>query len=286
MEDQIKRLEAVCTRLESLAKGKKGGDSGDSNEPSDAYLDFETCLNDEGKALIEAMKAINNGPKKKTPFPFDKCDLEGHMNKVFDNMKSFLRLDNVCRKPEVADSQAFLSDVSAAAKYVDGNQFFKKPFRDYSSLLKGLREFFQGFLSYTLEAKMMPMAMLKGQWDDATIFNLHRFQKDATTDENKAFVKALKAFTARQKEIFKEHYKQGISWTGNKPFGADALKSAGDASAAAKPCDSKKEDKKAEETVKTDKGAGQKAANEMFNALNKGLNATSGLKKVKKKPKE
>merc|ERR1711879_784476 len=97
------------------------------------------------------------------------------------------------------------------------------------------------------------------------------------------WAKACKALLKAQADLVKQHYKMGIEFEGKGSI-ADADSSA-PAPAPAKQKEEEVESAPKQKTEAPKKAKKQVDPNAMFAELNQGLNATSGLKKVKKSQK-
>merc|ERR1719273_1737771 len=126
----------------------------------------------------------------------------------------------------------------------------------------------------------LPAGHAKAQLESAD-FHINRIMMKE--QDKKGWAKACKALLSAQAALVKQHYKMGIEFEGKGSI-ADA-----DSSAPA-PAPSKQQEEEVESAPKQQTEAPKKKkkqvdGDKLFAELNKGLNATSGLKKVKKSQK-
>jgi adenylyl cyclase-associated protein len=259
----LARLEAAVSRLEALGAGgaaqpKKGDEMDDaSSQGYQAVSDFERFRDANIPKFLAAFE----------PFP----DLKRHkeaFEKAWVNQHNLCKAAALCKKPADQDIVAFLQPS------VDAMNLCSSPDRDAANinLQKALMEA-APFLSWPFSPPTFQH--VEGMRDSAGLW-INRALTDAKTagDEKlaqvRAFNTALKETLTEFAKFLKEHYKLGLEWhQGGKDFKSYTPGSAPSASAAP-----------AAAAPAPAAAATAAPAGNPFAELQKGLNVTSGLKKV------
>jgi len=274
LEDQIARLEAVATRLEKVALGGKKKAAADEVELSEGAEEFVEFRKNEVEAALKAIDAIPN-------YVDGVEGLGVKIRAAYDNVTDYVCKSDSCKEPTGEELQQALAATIAAIGHYDGLIYSRK---------KGMMawQFHHKALHAAMDALTWvsmkpPHQMPKTQASsgmESTDFNLNKIiMKKPCSDENKAFVVAMKALGKRMTEIVKAHYKTGLPWSGTKN-----VLEASAANTTAAPAAT--EEKAPEpEKVAAKKVAPKKAAEpkgDIADELSKGLAITGSLKKVKK----
>jgi len=272
MEDTVARLEAVAGRLEK-ALASMGGEVLEEGAIPQYVTDYEALLAKEGEAFFKAVEGIKNSG-------MDVAKIRAS----YEQVTAYLKMTTVCKKPSMQECVAFnqVNIVDAASWADDLTRTRNKKLYKFSNFHKALKEVMSVNFWVSMYPPQLPAAHVKGQLEAAD-FHLNRIlTKDGKTDENKAFVKSIKDLIKALAEFVKANFKTGITFVGKESIG-EAKAPAGGAKPKAKAAPAPK--KEEEVKPKEDAAAQEKKANELLGALNKGLKATSGLKKVKKEQK-
>jgi len=271
MDNAVSRLEAVAARLEK-AVAAMGGEVIEEGSVPQYVTDYEAILAKEGEAFFKAVEGIANSGMD-----------AAKVRASFERVAAYLKMTTVCKKPSTQECVEFCKEA-----IVDGAQWaddltrtrVKKWFK-FGNFHKALKEVMATNYWVSMYPPQLPASHCKGQLEAAD-FHLNRIlTKDGKTDENLAFVKNLKALIKAVEEFVKANFKTGIDFVGQ-----ESIKEAKAPAAGAKP--KAKAAPAPEEEVapkKEDTAAAEQKANALLGALNKGLKATSGLKKVKKEQK-
>merc|ERR1711879_228301 len=121
---QLDRLEAVCARLEAVARklgGKKGGDD-EGEGPSEGTLAFQAFQKNEVQAFVDACKGLPYPEKQKNPGDI--------IAACFGNMVEYIAKADVCKKPNDADVPKALQVVVDSIAETDKLKFTRKALRD------------------------------------------------------------------------------------------------------------------------------------------------------------
>lgn len=270
MDDTVARLEAVAVRLEK-ALAKLGGEPEEGEVP-EYCLTYEALLAKEGQAFFDACAAFEKAG-------FDVAIIKGS----FDCVAKYLRMTTVAKKPTAQQCVAFcqkdLVDAAAWAQKLCGTRD-KKLFK-YGNYHKFIAEVLQCNYWVSMYPPQLPAKHAETQFESG-MFNANRILKDKT-EENKKLVNTFKAFFKSYTEFIKKEFKTGITFVGKESIDKAAAPAGGAKKAAPAP---KKEEVKEEEVApKVDAKAAEKKGAALLAGLQKGLNATAGLKKVKKSQK-
>jgi len=274
MEDTLKRLEAVCSRLEKVAMKAGGGADADPEAMPEGFLEFQAIFQNEGKQFIDLWAGIDGGEYAKVEVPVERI-----MQTCMDNVLQLLAVTNKCKKPSdqaFMDAMKPLQDAIQEAKGIAKTR--KKKWRTYDDYHVVLEEFCVGFSWVFYKPPNLPKPMWEAQMDavvTAMQSKCWKKKKDEHKDHVRAWMNAGKAFGAKVADAIKAHYKVGVEFWGQEEF---AL---GDAPAAPAKSEMKEEEVAAKEEPKKADGPQKDFAAE----LSKGLNVTAGLKKVKKEQK-
>lgn len=269
----LDRLEAVCARLEAVARkmGKGGAaDDEESTGPSEAVLAFRGLMENEGKAFLDACAAL--------PYPEGEKSIAEMATEGLSCMMEFVAKTDVCKKPSQEDMIGFYQ-----ARVLDNMQ---KADALKMTRKKALRpfDFHHAALFCTLDSLTwvamyppnLPAVKAKGELESAD-FHLNRIlTKCDKTAENKAYSRCAKNFMKKQAELIKQEFKMGLEWRGTASLDSGAPAAAPEPVVEAAP-------EKVEKVVpKKSAKKPAKAGGDLFGELSKGLKVTSGLKKVKK----
>lgn len=273
MEDAVARLEAVTGRLEK-ALAKMGGAPVEEGEIPQYVTNYEALMAKEGQAFFDAVKKVGGDDDT----GMDTTWIEAS----FNNVTSYLKMTTVCKKPTPQQIMTFCAPIVDGGKKSDklcGTR--KKALFKYANFHKALHEVMQANYWVSMYPPTLPMTHVKSSLESAD-FHLNRIlTKDGKTDENKAFVKTSKDLLKALMEFIKENdMKTGITFIGKEDISSAKAPAAGDKPAPKK--EKKKEEEVAEKPKKEDAAAAEKKANALLAGLNKGLKATSGLKKSQK----
>jgi len=278
LEEQIARLEAVATRLENVAlgAGKKSSGGADEVELSEASEDWLAFRKNEVEAALKAIEALPNYSKKAA------SPLADTARAAYDEVTDYIVKADSCKKPTPAELQQALAKTIEAIGYYDGLIYSRKSgMGDWQLHHKAIHAAMD---CLTWVSMAPPDGMPKqqcGSGVESCDFNLNKIlMKDRSNAPNKAFAQTMKVLGSKMQELVKQHFKQGLNWSGQK-----SVTEAGGApkeAAAAAPAPAATEEK----AEKPKKAAKKKAATENsggFEAeLSKGLAVTASLKKVKK----
>lgn len=287
-EAVVARLEAVAARLERVAAKMGGGAVAEDEDATPQYvMDWDSLMNNELKAVKDAFTAMEYAA------PNEMLDL------AFGNVRDYMALTPKCSKPTPEELQQFLAPCIAQMGAADDlvRTRDRKLFKNYDNHHKALLEVINSlvWVSQT-PPNGLPMATTKGAIDSAQ-FHLTRILMKQKTDQNKAWVTAVKALLEKQAEIVKEWFKTGLEW---KAGGTSVLETEASAPAAAPaeetpatetgspateeaaPCT---EETPAKKPVAKKKAAAGPAGASLIAQLQTGGAITSGLKKVKKSQK-
>lgn len=272
MDAQISRLEAVCSRLEALARGKKGGSDGDEDVEPEGFVDFKALYGNQGQAMIKAWETVKHPKAEKVGADLQAC---------FDRVLVILRQELSAKKPEGYNDLA--EPIQAAMKA--GNKLCgtrnRDLFQNYDNHHKALVEVLQSFFWAWQYPPSLPHSHAKGQLESA-MFHLTRIQMKQKSAENDEFVKACKTFLADQAELVKQYYKTGVEFSGTKDLAVDGVATE---AAAPEPAAKEEEVVAAKSEPAKKKPEKKSTGGNLFSELNKGLKATAGLKKVQKSQK-
>lgn len=270
MEDTIKRLEAVCSRLEKVALKAGGGADADPESLPEGYVAMQEAVTAKGQPFIDLWAGIDGGEYGKVEVPVKEL-----FQKTCDAVLKILAVTNKCKKPDDAAWNAALGPIQECIKEASGiARTRKKKWRTYDdyhivleALISGM-----GWVAHK------PPSLPKTYWDssiDSMVTAMQskcwRKRKEEHKDHLRAWMNAGKEFGAAVSDVIKEHYKVGVEFWGQEAF---AL---GDAPAAPAAADKKEEEVAAAGEPKQKKSGGGIEAE-----LAKGLAVTGGLKKVKK----
>lgn len=270
MEDQIKRLEAVATRLERVALKAGGGGEVDAEAQPEGFLEMQAAFNTEGKAFIDLWKGIDGGAYADVNVPVERV-----MQACMDNVLQLLAVTNKCKKPtddQFVQAMKAMQDAQEEAKGIAKTR--KKAWRTYDDYHVVLSEFCLGFSFVFYKAPNLPKPFWDAQMDamvTAMQAKCWKRKKDEHKDHLRAWMNAGKALSKKVSDIIKAHYKVGVEFMGTEDFAMGDVKAA--------PAQVQEEEVQAAEPAKAEKQADVGAA------LAKGLNVTAGLKKVKKEQK-
>lgn len=277
MEEQIKRLEAVCSRLERVAMKAGGAAEADPEELPEGMVELQTIFNTEGKAFIELWDGIDGGAYKEAEVPVAKV-----MQACMDTVISVLATTNKCKKPTDDQLMAAFKPMNDAIQEADSiSMTRKKKWRAYDDYHVVLKEFCAGFRWVFYKPPNLPKPFWEAQVDamvTAMQMKCWKRKKDEHKDHLRAWMNAGKALCAKVTEVIKTYYKVGIEWCGTEDFAVGDVKAAPAPAKAAEPA---KEEEVAAAPAKKEEAAKKDFAAE----LTKGLDVTSGLKKVKKEQK-
>jgi len=279
MEDAIKRLEAVASRLEKVAlKAAGGGADADPEELPEGYVEMKAIFDNEGKAFIDLWAGIDGGDYAKVEVPVQKV-----MQSCMDNVLQLLAVTNKCKKPDDNALVAAMKPMQDAIKESqDIAKTRKKKWRTYDDYHVVLSEFCIGFNWVFYKPPNLPKPMWDAQTDamvTAMQSKCWKKKKDEHKDHMRAWMNAGKALCAKVSDVIKAHYKVGVEFWGQEDF---AL---GDAPAAAPAAASENKEEEVAAKEEPKKEEPKKAQKDFAAELSKGLNVTSGLKKVKKEQK-
>jgi len=271
MEDTIKRLEAVCSRLEKVAlKAAGGAADADPESLPEGYVEMQEAINTKGGAFIDLWAGIDGGEYAKVEVPVKEL-----FQKTCNAVLQILAITNKCKKPDDAAWGAALAPIQACIQEASGiARTRKKKWRAYDDYHVVLESLISGFGWVAHKPPSLP----KSYWDssiDSMVVAMQskcwKKKKDEHKDHLRAWMAAGKEFGAAVSDVIKAHYKVGVEFWGQEAF---AL---GDAPAAP----AKAADKKEEEVAAAGE-AKQQAVPDVGAELAKGLAVTGTLKKVKK----
>eukprot|EP00494_Astrolonche_serrata_P024554 UN24813 len=267
MDNQINRLEAVCARLESVARkmGAKGGDGDDEAVP-EHVTEWLVLVKD-----VDGILALWKDEKFGYPAKFI-GDLTGAIDNAFKNATAYITATGKCKKPQPADAMKFLQPIMDAVKVAeDLCRTRNKKLRKFDNVFKPLTEFLQSLYWLPMYPPQLPTQHTKNQMESFQLY-----QNRVKEDERKPAMKAMYQFLKKQCDFIKEQdLKMGLPWN---PKGGDL--SGASTSVEAPKAAAKEEKKEAPKEEKKKAPTGNIIAD-----LNKGLSATAGLKKVKKSQK-
>lgn len=247
--------------------GAGAGVEADPELPPAAYLEFKAMYEKEGKAFLAECANIG--------YP-DVENLTRIVSQAFETIMKYLALQNKIKKPTMQECVAFNQPMLDAMNDANGLvRTRNKALFKFDNVHKALYEMIQSCTFVSMYPPQLPASHCKGQMEAAD-FSLTKIMMKE--QDKRPFAKAAKAFLAAQADIVKAHYKCGIEFGGQDNI-ADMDPNA-PAPKTAEPAQKEEEVQAKEPTkpVKTKEVDGQA----LFSALNKGLSATSGLKKVKK----
>merc|ERR1712062_326075 len=196
-----------------------------------------------------------------------------------DNVLQLLAVTNKCKKPDDNALVAAMKPMQDAVKESqDIAKTRKKKWRTYDDYHVVLSEFRMGFNWVFYKAPNLPKPFWDAQTDamvTAMQSKCWKKKKDEHKDHMRKWMTAGKELCAKVTEVIKTYYKVGLEWCGTEDFAVGDVKAA--------PAPAKAAPAKEEEVAAAPK---KEAAQKDFSAeLTKGLNVTSGLKKVKKERK-
>lgn len=284
MEALVKRLEAVCARLEgagvSVAPASVGG--GSSAQPAPAQAPGASS------ASVEAFAALVDGSVAKlvtTAAAIGDADLvktTGFLKSAFDEEAKIIACVAACKKPDMQTLQPILKPTAdqIGLCYDFAGDRKNKAFQH----TKVMSECMQGltWVAYQEGSGMaMPMKTVQEAWNSAEFFANKILMKERGNANQTTWVNTLKDLMKDLASYVKEHHPTGPAWNprGGDPKsftpGSSAPSSGGPPAAPPPPPPGSLTEAK----PKAVKPAGGGTA-ALFGELNKGEAVTSGLKKV------
>lgn len=268
----LDRLEAVCARLEAVARKGGAGEPADPEIPPEGLVDYQAMWEKEGKAFLAECGNIGYPDVEK---------LTGIVNDAFLTIQGYMALQNKVKKPTMQECCAFNQKMLDAMKAADDlTRTRDRSLFKFDLMHKALYETIMSCTWVSMYPPQLPAGHAKAQLESCD-FHLNRIMMKE--QEKKAWAKACKALLKAQADLVKQHYKMGIEFEGKGSI-ADADSSA-PAPAPVKQQEEEVESAPKQKTEAPKKKKKQVDPNAMFAELNQGLNATSGLKKVKKSQK-
>lgn len=275
LEEQIKRLEAVATRLENVAlrggKKKSGGgdDEVEKSEATEAYLEL---VNGDLAAFLKACDAVPGYPMEE--------GLAGPLLPALKAVADYVVKGDSCKKPKTEELQQALAPLSVSNQAYEKLKYAKKPkkMRDFFNHVQAMQNCVDG-LAWTYST--LPKQAASSGFEGAEMY-LNKILKEHPASEEKSkphrdFVTACKNYLKAQVGVVKEHFKMGITWTGQKSINDVA---GAPTKAAAAPTAT--EEKAPEPEKPKKKKVAAKPKGNLADELAKGLAITSKLKHVTK----
>lgn len=267
LDQLVARLEAATGRLEALAGGAPGGSAGGSSEASgEAVSSFDEIVSGPLKALTDASQKIGGEIHEQTEI----------FRKAFQAQREFIVVVSKSKKPAdnvVQDLLKPTSDlISQAQDFREKHRSKKEAFNHLSAISEGIPAL--GWVMVT--PKPAPYVT---QMKEAAEFYTNRVLKEGD-DNHKAWAKAFPVVLNDLANFVKKYHTTGLVWN---PKGAEATAAASSSSSA--PAAAAAAPKATPAPAAAAPAAAAPAGGakpDLFAALNKGGEITSGLKKVDK----
>jgi len=270
LDQLISRLEVATTRLEALAGSSQGSAGGNASSSS---------AGGDGGEMVEAYNEILNGPVKNFVDVSNKIggevkDQGEIFHKAFLAQRDFIAVVGKSKKPSDATLQDLLKPtselISQAQDFREKHRNKKEVFNHLSAISEGIPAL--GWVMMT--PKPSPYVV---QMKEAAEFYTNRVLKEAADDNHKNWARAFPTILNDLANFVKKYHTTGLVWN---PKGSEATASSTSSSSTSSSTSTSTSTSKPTPAPTTSEQPTERP--NLFAALNKGGDITSGLKKVDK----